>query len=64
MKSKIGYKLESLSEGIIMCKYLWLNQLETLAIRFSYLGIGHDINSFNIDELDALYFHLSGLEGD
>ena len=37
----------------------WLERLETLLERFSYLGIGADIAAMSLFELWALYLLLS-----
>ena len=39
----------------------WLERLETLIARFSYLGVGSDIAALSLIELWALYLHLSRL---
>ena len=39
----------------------WLERLEMLLARFSYLGIGADIASLSLFELWALYCNLSRL---
>ena len=40
----------------------WLEDLEMLIARFSYLGIGADIASLSLSELSGLYLHLSRLK--
>lgn len=37
----------------------WLEQLEMLLARFSYLGIGSDIYSLSMIELWSIYLYLS-----
>lgn len=39
----------------------WLERLQTLLARFSYLGIEADIAALSMIELWALYLHLSRL---
>lgn len=39
----------------------WLEQLEMLLVRFSYLGIAADVASLSLIELWALYCYLSRL---
>lgn len=39
----------------------WLESLEMLLVRFSYLGIGADIQSHSINELWSIYLYLSRL---
>jgi hypothetical protein len=39
----------------------WLERLQTLAARFSHLGIGGDIAALSIIELWGLYLFLSRL---
>ena len=41
----------------------WLERLQTLCERFSYLGIGADISALSLIELWGLYCYLSRLEG-
>ena len=40
----------------------WLEDLEMLIARFSYLGFGDDIASLSLSELSGLYLHLSLLK--
>jgi len=40
---------------------VWLESLQTLAARFSHLGIGADMASLSIVELWGLYLFLSRL---
>ncbi|SEF53147.1 hypothetical protein [Nitrosomonas ureae] len=39
----------------------WLERLEMLLVRFSYLGMGADIPSQSINELWSIYLYLSRL---
>ena len=43
---------------IAMNRDTWLEQLEMLLIRFSHLGIGADIASLSLIELQAVYRYL------
>ncbi|KAF0843436.1 hypothetical protein FNL37_0862 [Methylovorus glucosotrophus] len=39
----------------------WLERLETLIARFSYLGVAYDLGNLTKPEIWALYLHLSRL---
>lgn len=44
-----------------MSNETWLERLQTLYERFSYLGIGADITALTLTELWGLYCYLSRL---
>lgn len=39
----------------------WLERLQSLSVRFSYLGIGADITALSLNEAWGLYLYLSRL---
>ena len=41
-----------------MSRPAWLNELETLSVRFSYLGVSTDLASLSLDEAWGLLLYL------
>ncbi len=54
----------TLSTPLINDNQNWLDRLQCLSVRFSYLGIGCDLAALSLIEAWGLYLFLSRLAGD